>query len=140
LTRREFQILRHSPLYVSEPWGGAEGGDFVNAVLELRKRGSASDFLAELLAIETEFGRERIRRLAARTCDLDLLLWGDECVDLPELCVPHPHIPRRRFVLAPLCDLIPDALHPRMNRTFQELLRDCSDPLRVQPLQVPPTQ
>jgi 2-amino-4-hydroxy-6-hydroxymethyldihydropteridine diphosphokinase len=131
LTARGLRVRRPSPLYETEPWGGAPGGDFTNAVLEIERSGEAREFFRALQSVEFALGRSRHERNAPRTCDLDLLLWGSDAMDSPELVVPHPHLAQRRFVLVPLCDLIPDGLHPRFKRTFRELLDACPDPLRV---------
>ena len=123
--------MRTSSLYFSEPWGGAEGGVFTNAVLEVRRSGTARAFLEQLQAVEESLGRVRKKALAARTCDLDLLLWGHDVIHDPDLSVPHPRMTERKFVLAPLCELIPNQLHPELHGTFAELLKACADPLRV---------
>lgn len=133
LTLRGYGMLRVSQLYETAPWGGVQGGMFLNAVLEFARHGSAADFQAALQAVETELGRVRERRGAARTCDLDLLLWGDECIEQPALMVPHPLLAERRFVLVPLCDLIGEAVHPLRGVTFRALLESTSDRLDVRP-------
>ena len=124
-------MRRRSSVYESEPWGGAEGENFYNAVLEFERQGSAHEFLQTLLAVEDQLGRSRDRAYAPRTCDLDLLLWGDDVIDAPQIVVPHPRMTQRKFVLVPLCDLIPDVLHPVIGRTMAELLAECPDPLSV---------
>lgn len=135
LSDRGCSVLRISSLYETEPWGGAEGEAFLNAVLEVARTDSAPAFLSNLLEIERDLGRSREKPLSARTCDLDLLLWGGEVIRKPELTVPHPRLHMRRFVLVPLCDLIPDAVHPVLKLTFSELLAECPDPLQVWPFQ-----
>jgi 2-amino-4-hydroxy-6-hydroxymethyldihydropteridine diphosphokinase len=137
LTGRGLRVLRCSGLYEAEPWGGAPGGNFTNAVLEMQRDGEVREFLRVLQSAEVALGRTRREPNAPRTCDLDLLLWGSDTMDLPELVVPHPRLGERRFVLLPLCDLIPDGLHPRFNRTFRELLRVCPDSLRVRCIGAP---
>lgn len=128
---REIDVLRISSLYETEPWGGAEGGPFTNAVMEVARGESPRSLWNRLCEIETLMGRERRRPLEPRTCDLDLLLWGDAVVDEPDLRVPHPRMAQRKFVLVPLCELIPDEVHPELGCTFTELLRTCTDPLQV---------
>jgi 2-amino-4-hydroxy-6-hydroxymethyldihydropteridine diphosphokinase len=120
-----------SRLYESEPWGGAAGGNFTNAVLEIACTGEAHVFLRLLQSVEVARGRARREVNEPRTCDLDLLLWGADSIDTPELVVPHSRLAQRRFVLVPLCEVIPDGIHPRWNRTFRELLEICPDVLRV---------
>jgi 2-amino-4-hydroxy-6-hydroxymethyldihydropteridine diphosphokinase len=126
-----FAVLRRSAVFESEPWGGAEGENFYNAVLEVERKGNAPDFLQVLMTIEGRLGRTREKPNAPRTCDLDLLLWGDEVLDLTGLTVPHPRMMERKFVLVPICELIPDVLHPVTGQTMTELLDACPDPLAV---------
>ena len=130
---RKIAVTRTSELYFSEPWGGAEGGVFTNAVLEVAATSTPRELHAHLQRIEAESGRNRRCGNEARVCDLDLLLWNGETIDKPELVVPHPRIADRRFVLVPLCDLIPDAHHPTLGRSYRELLNHCPDPLKVWP-------
>lgn len=79
--------------------------------------------LDELLAIERARNRRRPHRHAARTLDLDLILYGDVVVDEPGLRVPHPHFRERRFVLAPLADVAGAWVDPVTGLTISALLR-----------------
>lgn len=106
-----------SRYYHTSPWGDPDQPDFLNAAAVVRTGLSPSSLLRELLAIESELGRERSgRRWGPRAIDLDLLLYGDECVDLPALSVPHPRIRERAFVLVPLLELAPDLSVPGQGR------------------------
>lgn len=133
LAEHGYEVVRPSPLYESEPWGDAEGGLYLNAVLELVRRGTAQDLLGVMRRIEIHLGRTRLTKYAPRTCDLDLLFWQSAVIATESLVVPHPRIADRRFVLLPLCDLIPNARHPVLNRTLKELLDGCPDSGRVWP-------
>lgn len=95
-----------SPLYRTAPHD-ADGPFFVNAVVALDTALTAPQLLGAIQAMENEAGRERPYRNAPRILDLDLLLYGSALVQTPALCVPHPRMWERAFVLAPLRDLAP---------------------------------
>ncbi|WP_428558650.1 MAG: 2-amino-4-hydroxy-6-hydroxymethyldihydropteridine diphosphokinase [Solidesulfovibrio sp. DCME] len=101
-----------SPVYATEPWGDADQPGFRNQVvaLELDDSWSARRLLAALQAIEAALGRVRDpgRRFGPRTIDLDILLFGGQRLNEPDLVVPHPRLRQRAFVLVPLADLAPD--------------------------------
>jgi 2-amino-4-hydroxy-6-hydroxymethyldihydropteridine diphosphokinase len=97
--------------------------DFINAVVELIAVVPAPTFLESLFAIEARFGRQRSVRNAPRTLDLDLLLYGDEISDDPQLTLPHPRLHERAFVLAPLVEIAPQLLIPGRGRVGDLLLR-----------------
>ena len=106
-----------SGLYRSAPFGGVEQADFVNAAAALLTRLSAEELLAELKAIERVRGRDPGEvRWGPRVLDLDLLVYGRQKIDIPELTVPHPGIAERNFVLLPLNDLAPDLEIPGLGR------------------------
>ena len=93
-----------SSLYRTQPIASS-GPDYVNAVAELTTALTAPELLAHLQAIEQRAGRERPYRNAPRTLDLDLLLYGSARIDSPTLCVPHPRMMQRAFVLKPLVEI-----------------------------------
>ena len=90
----------------------SSGDDYVNAVACIDTPLAAPALLAALHAIELAHGRERPYRNAPRTLDLDILLYGDQTVDLPHLHVPHPRMLERAFVLVPLLEIAPDIVIP----------------------------
>src|SRR5688572_19946458 len=101
-----------SRVYETDPLG-PEQRPYLNAVARVSTELSPRDLLDRLLAIERSQGRERgAVRNAARTLDLDLLLYGEREIDEPGLIVPHPRMAQRAFVLEPLCDLAPDLVIP----------------------------
>ena len=127
------RVTRLSSVYETEPVGvNAVQPFFLNMVAELAFDGDAAatalpppeQLLARLLRIEYQLGRRREQLLAPRTIDLDLLLYGDTRSDTEYLTLPHPRLHLRRFVLAPLCELAPELTHPKLNRTFTQLLDD----------------
>ena len=119
------RLTARSQLYSTAPVGFADQPRFTNAVVGLETELPPRELLAALLAIEREFGRDRSAAIAngPRTLDLDILLYGDERVSEPGLEVPHPRLAERRFVLAPLSEIAPEAREPRSGATVAQLLQ-----------------
>jgi 2-amino-4-hydroxy-6-hydroxymethyldihydropteridine diphosphokinase len=116
---------RVSSYQETEPVGGPPGqGKYLNAAAELRTSLSAPELLRALLEVEKKMGRQRGARFGPRTIDLDLVLYGLEQLKLPEadLEVPHPRMHERLFVLGPLAEIAPLAVHPRLESTIKDLL------------------
>jgi 2-amino-4-hydroxy-6-hydroxymethyldihydropteridine diphosphokinase len=122
---RRVNILATSPVYETEPIGTVEKYKFLNAVLGVRTELSPQALLSLCLAVERENGRLRERKNAPRTLDLDLLLYDDLCIDMPDLTLPHPRMHERAFVLAPLADIAPEAPHPVLGISLRQLLAGC---------------
>lgn len=104
-------LRRRSSLYRTAPLD-AGGPDYLNAVAELHTALAPLALLDALQALELAHGRERPYRNAPRTLDLDVLLWGDRCIQHPRLSVPHPRLHERAFVLVPLAELVPELFIP----------------------------
>lgn len=101
------EVTAVAPLYRTAPQGYLDQEDFVNTVAEIETGLSATALLQVLQHIENDLGRGRTVRWGPRTVDLDILLYGDKVIDLPELQVPHPRMHQRAFVMVPLADLNP---------------------------------
>jgi 2-amino-4-hydroxy-6-hydroxymethyldihydropteridine diphosphokinase len=100
------KVIATSPLYQNPPIGFSEQPDFINAVAELETRLPAQELLTELFTIEARQNRTRgVERNGPRTLDLDLLLYGNVCIETEQLTVPHPRMKQRAFVLYPLADI-----------------------------------
>jgi len=125
------RVVRVSSFYHTEPVGRHEQDDFINAVAAVETDRSPDDLLNVCHAIEDRLGRKRDVRWGPRTADLDILLYGDLVIERPELTVPHPQMALRKFVLAPLVEVAPDAMHPRLRRTASQLYRELKDPHTV---------
>jgi 2-amino-4-hydroxy-6-hydroxymethyldihydropteridine diphosphokinase len=111
-----------SALYEAAAQGCPPGSPaFLNAVLRVRTGLTARQLLELCLTIEAEAGRSRSVPNAPRTLDIDLLLYGAAVIDEPGLQVPHPRLPHRAFVLAPLLDVAATLEHPVLGRTLAEL-------------------
>ena len=104
-------LVSVSSLYRSAPID-AGGPDYLNAVALVRTQMQPLPFLQALQAIEQAAGRQRSYRNAPRTLDLDIELWGEQVIDLPDLSVPHPRMWQRAFVLLPLAELLPERISP----------------------------
>jgi 2-amino-4-hydroxy-6-hydroxymethyldihydropteridine diphosphokinase len=96
---------------------------FLNAAVVGRTTLGSSELLAALQAIERDAGRQRPFPGAARTLDLDLILFGQRVIDQPGLQVPHPRFRERRFVLEPLVEIAPGLKDPETGLTVAELLK-----------------
>ena len=79
--------------------------------------------MTSILRIEQGMGRKREQKKGPRTIDIDILLFGHAVIATPRLSVPHPAMQERRFVLEPLAEIRPEALHPQFNKTVLELLQ-----------------
>ncbi|QWF70781.1 2-amino-4-hydroxy-6-hydroxymethyldihydropteridine diphosphokinase [Methylomonas paludis] len=114
--------IAFSPLYQSQPVGPQDQPDYINAVMHIGTRLPALDLLRQLQQIENAHGRLRSVRWGARTLDLDILLYADQIIDLPDLQVPHPELVNRAFVLYPLADIAGTELLVPGKGSLQQLL------------------
>ena len=124
---RNVRVVRESPLYETEPVDLREQPWFLNCVVEVEWDGEPDELLETLHEIERYLGRARRVRNGPRVIDMDILFFGNQIIDLPQLEIPHPRLADRRFVLVPLNDLAPGFRHPALHTTVAELLRQTAD-------------
>jgi 2-amino-4-hydroxy-6-hydroxymethyldihydropteridine diphosphokinase len=120
--RPTIKSMRTSSFHETAPVGVGDQPMFLNAAVVGETALSAHDVLKTLLDIEARLGRERPYPGAPRTLDLDLILYGGEVIDSPDLVVPHTRFRQRRFVLEPLSEIAADWRDPITGRTISELL------------------
>jgi 2-amino-4-hydroxy-6-hydroxymethyldihydropteridine diphosphokinase len=101
-----------SSVYETAPVGGTEQGDFLNMAAAVRTTLRPVALLERCKTIETDLGRVTAEPWAPRIIDLDILLYGDETVDSPQLTIPHPELVHRAFALVPLLEIAPHATLP----------------------------
>lgn len=116
------RLVAVSRWYRTRPWGIEDQPEFINLAATLITRLEPLALLAETQAIERALGRERGQRNGPRTIDLDILLYGSHTLDSPELRLPHPALTWRDFMLIPLIEIAPEAIHPERGRPLAELV------------------
>jgi len=116
-------VVQVSSFYKTEPLELKEQSWFINCSLRFNTNLDPKSLMYACLRIEQEMGRRRTERKGPRAIDIDLLLFNNEVMDEPDLQLPHPAMQHRRFVLAPLAEIAPDAWHPGLHKTALELLQ-----------------
>lgn len=124
---RHLSDLRVSPFFESDAVGDTAQPRYLNGAAVGRWPGTAEDLLATLLDIEARHGRRRPWPGAARTLDLDLILFGDQIIDRQDLAVPHPRFRERAFVLLPLSRIAPDMRDPCSGLTVAQLYQNLKE-------------
>ena len=121
-----------SSWYQTAPVGPPQP-DYLNGCALLDVRLTPQELLESLLKIEAQFGRTRKERWEPRTLDLDLLLFDDLILDIPNLQVPHPCMRERAFVLVPLAEIAPNWVEPVSGKAIAQLVQtvDCSGVRRL---------
>jgi len=125
---------RVSSIYETEPVDYLDQEWFLNAVLEAQTELDALDLLTALRLIEARMGSKKAFAKGPRKIDLDILLYGNETIDTPELQVPHPRMLERKFVLIPLAEVAPNLRHPSWKSGVARLLAATPDHSTVKKL------
>jgi len=116
------KIVKCSDIIETEPWGVTAQPMFLNCALEIETFLEPAELLRALKKIERDIGREEGLKWGPRIIDVDILLYGLFILMSDDLIIPHPHMHERKFVLGPLADIAPLALHPLKGLSISELL------------------
>jgi len=127
IENRVGDIVNFSKVYESAPWRVEGQDNFLNQILKIKTTLLACEVLSIVLNIEEQLGRVRIEKWGERLIDIDIIFYNDSIIETPELCVPHKHLHERMFVLKPLHEIAPEMVHPKYNKTIDELLKICKD-------------
>ena len=126
-------VVSRSTLYETDPVGETDQPPFLNAAAGVETELSPRELLKLIREIEKTIGRTPTYRWGPREIDIDILLFDDCVVDEEGLTIPHPRMHQRAFVLVPLLEIAPEALHPVLGKTIEELLLVSGPPSGVRP-------
>jgi 2-amino-4-hydroxy-6-hydroxymethyldihydropteridine diphosphokinase len=136
LAKAGVRVTEISSFYETEPVDLREQPWFLNCVVEGETKVPALELLRALRGIEKQMGSKKLVAKGPRLIDLDILLYGDETIDTPELQVPHPRMRLRKFVLVPLAEIAPNLKHPSWKGTAADLLANTLDASVVRKLEI----
>ena len=117
------KIVRTSAIYETEPWGVKEQNWFLNIAVEIKTNLSPEHLLMRCQKIEELLGLDRTKKKhwGERPIDIDILFYDNKIIEKDFLNIPHPYLHKRAFVLVPLLEIIPDYVHPKLEKTISEL-------------------
>ena len=118
----QIKVETVSPVYETQAWPDPNQPMFLNAVVALETSLSAEELLQVCESIEQAMGRKEKGANTPRPIDLDILLYGNEVVDLPRLKIPHPRMKERAFVLRPLRDIAPGLTDPVTGEAYSDIV------------------
>jgi 2-amino-4-hydroxy-6-hydroxymethyldihydropteridine diphosphokinase len=127
LEKTGVQVARVSSVYETEPVDYLDQDWFLNMAVEAETGLAALNLLQALRGIETQMGSKKLIAKGPRLIDMDILLYGDQVIDTPELQVPHPRMHLRRFVLEPLAEIVPNLQHPVLHLSVSQMLAKSPD-------------
>jgi len=121
------RITKSSMIYKTEAWGKKDQNEFLNQAFQIETQLGLEDLLAACQRIEARLERDRSIRWGPRTIDLDIIFYDRVSIDRNHLCVPHPRMHLRNFVLYPVAEIVPEYIHPVLLQTVLELKEASKD-------------
>jgi 2-amino-4-hydroxy-6-hydroxymethyldihydropteridine diphosphokinase len=121
------KVLEVSSIYETAAWGKTDQAAFLNQAISISSELSPLALLNELKAIEKQVGRISTEKWGPRMIDIDILFYGPQIIQVPELQVPHPYLPVRRFALLRLKEISETFMHPVLKKSITQLLAECPD-------------
>jgi 2-amino-4-hydroxy-6-hydroxymethyldihydropteridine diphosphokinase len=120
----EVRVLRRSAIYETAPWGFEDQQDFLNMVIEAESELGPPALLKKIKDVEKRVGRQATFRNGPREIDIDILLYDDSQYAQGNLTIPHPRLPERAFILAPLAEIAPDLIIPGQEKSVAKLIEN----------------
>ena len=124
LLSQRLRVEKISSVYETEPVGNINQPRFLNLVCQAHTKLAPTELLTLAKGIESKLGRTFNKANTPRPIDIDILFYGEQVIETPELVIPHPRLTERAFVLIPLAEIAPELVHPVNGKIVKELLKE----------------